>query len=370
MAAVQVERRDVAMSRLGKFSRTGAGGVRVPATISRTGCQIYGDRVEYRPDSEVFAAASLETLPAAPVTRGHPEGAVTAANWKHLSVGHVAEAEPARVKVDAYEWISTQVVISDADTQAAVERGDVVEVSAGYTCELDETPGVAPDGTRYDAVQRNIRFNHLAVLGAGEKARAGADARLRLDNQGKPMVKIVIDGVEYEKNSDAHIAAVLAAAKKDADAQMGASSALVAAEKARADKAEAERDAARQDAAKAVALASPEKLDSIVAERLKLRADASRLLPAEYAFEGKDALAIRTDAVKAKGMPVDGKSPEYISAAFDVLLSSAPAANTPASATYVAPKADAAERNGVETDAQFRARLAKPYTDSFGKDGK
>lgn len=331
----------------------------MPATISRTGCQTYGERVEYRPDSEVFSAASLETLPAAPVTRGHPEGAVTAANWKLLSVGHVSEAAPERVKLDAHEWIRTQVVISDEVTQAAVERGDVVEVSAGYTCEIDETPGVAPDGTRYDAVQRNIRFNHLAVLGPGEKARAGADARLRLDNKGKPMVKIVIDGVEYEKNSDAHIAAVLAAAN-----------AQTVAEKARADKSEAERDLARKDAVTSASLATPERLDAIVVERLKLRVDAARLLPAGYVFEGKDALAIRTDAVKAKGTAVEGKSPEYIAAAFDVLLSSAPAVDAPVAATYVAHKADAARFDVPETEAQFQARMRKAYTDSFGKDGK
>jgi uncharacterized protein len=360
--AVLVQRIDVAPARLGKFSRTGAGGVRLPATISRTGCQRYGERVEYRPDSEVFAAESLATLPAAAVTRGHPPEPVTAANWKTYSVGHVGEAPPVRTRLDAYDWVETQVVLSDADTIAAAERGDVLEVSAGYSCELDETPGVAPDGTRYDAVQRNIRFNHLAVLGQGEKARAGADARLRLDSKGNPlgdpeenMVKIVIDGVEFEKGSDQHLAHIQAQADKK-----------IAESQAKLDAAAAERDAARKDSEEARKASAPERIDSLVSDALKLRADASKLLPSDYKFDGKSSLQIRTDAVVAKRGAewVKDKSEAYVTASFDVLLADVPAA--PAAPGYVG------KVPGMKTDAaeptDLRVRMSKVYTDSFGKD--
>jgi hypothetical protein len=373
-----VQRSDAAPSRLGKFSRTGAGAVRVPATISRTGIQVYGDRREYRPDSEVFSAESLASLASVPVTLGHPADPVRADNWRALAVGHVSDSPPeARVRVDGapnVEWVRATVIVSDAGVQGAIERGEVAEVSAGYTCELDETPGVAPNGERYDAVQKNIRFNHLAVLGVGERARAGADARLRLDNSrgtapGETMVKIVIDGVEYEKNSDAHIAAVLAAAKKDADTQLAAKDVALATEKARADKAEAERDAARKDAA-------PERIDALVTEQLKLRSDAVRLLPADYKFDGKTALQIRTDAVVAKGVDVNGKSAEYVSAYFDALLKQAPAAGSPPPARYDGvvtndSNSDSGEptfRSDAEMYKSHEARMRKLYADSFGKD--
>lgn len=348
----QVTRFDVAPSRLGKFTRTGSGGVRVPATISRTGCQRYGDRVEYRPETEVFSADSLATLPAAAVTRGHPSEPVTAANWKALSVGHVAETPAARKRIDQEDWIETSVVISDADTQAAVERGDVVEVSAGYTCDIDPTPGVAPDGTRYDAVQRNIRFNHLAVLGQGEKARAGAEAKLRLD--GKHMVKIVIDGVEYDKGSDAHIAAITAGKDK----QIAAEKARADQAQARADKAEAERDLAKKDADEAKAAAAPERLDAAVSARLKLRADAARLLPAEYKFDGKSDAQVRTDAVTHAKVDVAGKSADYVAAYFDALLAKAPAAPAQYVGEVPGTRADAAPHK-AETDAEFQARLRR-----------
>lgn len=51
------------------------------------------------------------------------------------------------------------------------------ELSCGYTLDLDETSGVTPDGEHYDAVQRNIRYNHLAIVHRG---RAGV-SRLNMD---------------------------------------------------------------------------------------------------------------------------------------------------------------------------------------------
>jgi hypothetical protein len=352
-----VQRIDAAPSRLGKFSRTGAGAVRVPATVSRTGLQRYGDRVEYRPDSEVFHPDSLASLASVPVTVGHPAVPVSPSNAKQYSVGHVSDAPPeTRVRVDgdeAHEWVRATVIIADAAVQAQIERGDVAEVSAGYTCELDHTPGVAPCGTRYDAVQKSIRFNHLAVLGRNEKARAGAEAKLRLDSKGNPMT-IKIDGVELEQNSDAHINAIQAAANRQ-----------VAEMQAKLDAALAERDAARNDAVSAKAEAAPEKIEAKVAARLALRADAGKLLPADYKFEGKSDQQVRSDAVVSKGVSIEGKSSEYVAAYFDVLLAQS---TTPVKAEYVAPKRDSVTIS--DSDKEFQARLSAVYTDSFGKDSK
>jgi hypothetical protein len=350
-----VQRIDAAPSRLGKFSRTGAGAVRVPATISRTGIQVYGNRTEYRPDSEVFAEDSLASLAGIPVTFGHPPVSVTPANAKTYSVGHMSDAPPeARVKVDGddNEWLRAVVYVADGAIQARAERGDSLKVSAGYTCELDPTPGVAPCGTRYDAVQRNIRFNHVAVLdGQTETPRAGAHAQLRLDSQGNPMVMIKIDGVELEKGSDAHIAAIQAGANRQ-----------VAEMQAKLDAVSAERDAARNDAVSAKADAAPEKIEAKVAARLALRADAAKLLPADYKFEGKSDLQVRGDAVVAKGVSIEGKSPEYVSAYFDVLLAQSAA---PVKAEYVAPKNDSVVH--TDADTAFAKRLSAGYEASFQK---
>jgi hypothetical protein len=349
-----VARVDAAPSRLGKFSRTGAGAVRVPATISRTGLQRYGDRVEFRPDSEVFHEDSLASLAGIPVTFGHPPVSVTPANAKTYSVGHMSDAPPeSRVKLDGddNEWLRAVVYVADGGLQARAERGDSLKVSAGYTCEIDPTPGVAPCGTPYHAVQRRIRFNHVAVLdGQSETPRAGAQAQLRLDSQGNPiMVMIKIDGVELEQGSAAHIAAIQAGANRQ-----------VAEMQAKLDAALAERDAARNDAVSAKADAAPEKIEARVAARLALRADAAKLLPADYKFEGKSDLQVRQDAVVAKGVAIEGKSPEYVAAYFDVLLAQSAA---PVAAQYVAPKTDSVVH--TDADTAFAKRLSAGYEASF-----
>jgi hypothetical protein len=69
----------------------------VDARVARTGIQRYlGSEVGrpdlavvdvYRPEAEVFSADAMASFAHRPVTDDHPKGAVTADNWKQLSVG-------------------------------------------------------------------------------------------------------------------------------------------------------------------------------------------------------------------------------------------------------------------------------------------
>ena len=67
-----------------------------------------------------------------------------------------------------------EIVIHDTD---AMKRCGLRELSLGYELDLDETPGTW-NGEPYDAIQKNIRVNHLALV---DKARAGDQARLNTD---------------------------------------------------------------------------------------------------------------------------------------------------------------------------------------------
>jgi len=49
------------------------------------------------------------------------------------------------------------------------------ELSVGYTCDLDWTPGTTDSGEEYQAVQRNIKINHTAQVKYG---RAGSACRI------------------------------------------------------------------------------------------------------------------------------------------------------------------------------------------------
>ena len=80
------------------------------------------------------------------------------------------------------EDVRCEVIIHDTD---AVKDTGLRELSCGYNLRLEETPGVW-EGQPYDAIQRDIEINHLALV---DKARAGEQARLNVDGQGQNCLK-------------------------------------------------------------------------------------------------------------------------------------------------------------------------------------
>lgn len=137
---------------------------------------------EYRPAGEVFDSASIDSLRGAPVVEGHPN-VITAENWNTYARGHVADDVTRDIPSDGpVEYVSATLRIADMRTQAKL-GGELVEISCAYECDIDPTPGVAPDGTPYDVVQRNIRYNHVG-LGPMDWGRAGPEVRLFLDSAG------------------------------------------------------------------------------------------------------------------------------------------------------------------------------------------
>ncbi len=175
----RVSRFDVA--EIGKAQRTPQGFLRVPAFLTRVGVFAYkradGTTVrEYRPSDEVFKADSLASLRAAPVTDLHPTEMVSPANVRKLSIGHVYES--ARQDGDR---VAGHLQVEDDTVIKLVERGDRREVSMGYQCRVDATPGEFK-GEAYDVVQRDIVYNH-AALGPRGWGRQGRDIALRVDTK-------------------------------------------------------------------------------------------------------------------------------------------------------------------------------------------
>lgn len=320
MAAVQ--RFDV--GRLGRAQRTGAGAARMPATIARTGVQIYTDSAgrtvrEYRPPEAVFATDSLATLGSIPVTVGHPPQGVTPQNHRQVAVGHVSDAPPARRSDGPVEWVDATVVVSDGEALRKVDAGELTEVSMGYLADVVPEKGIAPDGQHYDAVQKNIRFNHLALLQDGH-ARAGSGARLRLDGNQEPTMfvrhddnqtpaqtpktLVKIDGIDVEKGSDTHLSLLeraIAAEKKRAD---DATAALTAAQTVQGEL-KAKLDAAEKKLAEV-------NVPKLVQDELDFRSQLLPILPKQadgkpYDFTGKTREQVRADAVGAAVMAEAGK---------------------------------------------------------------
>ncbi len=154
--------------------------MRVHGTFSRVGCLSYkrqdgSTQVEYRPEEEVANRDSILSLGGLPVTLEHPPELLTPANTRQYQRGSTGT----EVKYDN-GFVRGVVILTDADAIAAVERGDAKELSVGYRVQIDRTPGVTATGERYDAIQRRISGNHLAVTREG---RSGPEIRLHMDSQ-------------------------------------------------------------------------------------------------------------------------------------------------------------------------------------------
>jgi uncharacterized protein len=161
------------------------GSLKVRATIARVGVQEYyeKDRLirEYRPPDEVEKSAL--TFLDKPITVDHPEEKeVTSDNAGKYLKGIIKDSEFNGTTVDA------QLLITHSDAvKAALSTHQ--QLSCGYYCDHEETPGVWIDSTGligekgkeypYDRIQRNIRGNHVALV---ERARAGNIATIHNDS--------------------------------------------------------------------------------------------------------------------------------------------------------------------------------------------
>jgi hypothetical protein len=331
-------------SELRKPTRTREGWLRADGYLTRIGVFEYrrGDgsvQREWRPPEEVFHQDALASFTLAPITREHPRGAVTADNWRDVSVGTVGEL----VKRDG-EFMRAPLVFYDPKAIGDLEKRERTELSCGYTCDLEETPGVWRDDAgvehRYDCIQRTIRGNHVALV---TKGRAGPEVRVRLDAHdaldsslspgdgdgrqtpgGSSMVKFKVDGVEYDVSEQAKQALEREDGKREALAAR-AKADLEAEKKARADAeakaAELEKRLAEAEEAKADAVA-PEKMREAVKARVSLETAAAPILGKDAKLDAMDERAIKV-AVCQKLIPgwkSDGKSDAAIEGAYETAL--------------------------------------------------
>lgn len=159
--------------------KTAEGYLVADAFTARTGIQTYlGSEVGrpdlsivrvYRPEEEVFSKDSLQSFSHIPVTDEHPREAVTSDNWAKLAKGEASTD----VLRDG-ERLRIPIVLKDKAAIQVVEDGKR-ELSVGYTCDLMFESGLTTDGQSFDAVQRNIRANHIAIVSRG---RAGSEFRI------------------------------------------------------------------------------------------------------------------------------------------------------------------------------------------------
>jgi len=149
----------------------------------------------YRPETEVFNKDTLKSFLSIPVTNDHPPEAVTTDNFTKYSRGHTGE-EWAR---DG-EFMRVSMMVRDADTIKAISNGKR-QLSCGYSCDLKWEAGTTADGIKYDAVQTNIRGNHLAIV---DFARGGP--KLKIGDTKMTTRTILVDTHTVEVSEAAAIA--------------------------------------------------------------------------------------------------------------------------------------------------------------------
>lgn len=288
--------------------------------VGRVGVQEYRNadgsiRRELRLPDEVFNADSLASFVGKPITVDHPkQGRVTAKTAHRLTVGTILSEG----KQDG-DTVRAAVVIHSPDA-----IGDRRQLSLGYTAELEMTPGEHPVYGRYDAIQRNVKINHLSVV---HSARAGAIARLNLDGneevefinpqeQQTMTVKVKLDnGLEYDAAPE--VSAELAKLRADATEN----AAKVQAKTDELSKAQAKLDALQSEVAgfqaKIDAAKEEGKAAALARTALEKTAEGFKVdCAGKSDREVKEAVikAVRADA------NLDGKPDVYIDAAFDMAV--------------------------------------------------
>lgn len=348
------------------------GFLRTDAVLTRTGVFTYRnpdgtERRELRLPEEVFKADSMRTLQLVPVTREHPGEPVTDKNATRLTVGAVGND----VRQDGNDLIAT-VMLHDEKAVAEAESGERRDVSCGYWTDLEKRDG-SYMGERYDCIQRNIRYNHVALTTAG---RAG-NARLRLDSDSaemvdridhkqsreQPMHKLILDGVTFETDN----AQLAQAVQREIDRKDGRIKELEDAgkaaredaekEKARADAAEKDRDEAqkaREDAEK------PERVQELVSARLDLERTAEPLLREQLKKDNKPIADLSDKEIKSAivalhdpDLKLDDKEDVYLDARYDAAIVSL-----------------SKRRDDAASGSRRRAeeQIASPRTDGDGRD--
>lgn len=309
-----------------KATKTDEGYLVDTPVVGRIGIQVYKSadgslRKEFRPPEEVFNIDSLSTYAGKPITDEHPSQPVDSKNAKKVIVGVMKEAG----KQDGDNVIAP-ITIYDSEMVDKILNGGKRELSLGYKVDLDETPGEW-NGEHYDAIQRNIRINHLAIVPRG---RAG-NARLNLDRydavsfnddneeseMGDNFVTVRLDnGLEYKCSPEVSVA--IEKLRKDGlDLNVKVNELTK-----QVDTISAERDTFKAQ----VQSAEQVKADALDQARAEVKARTELEKVAEtfkVDCAGKTDREVKELVIKSSRADADltGKSNDYIDAAFDLAVS-------------------------------------------------
>jgi hypothetical protein len=316
---------------------------------------------ELRLPEEVFSEKTLNSMKLKPVTLNHPTELVTSGNADKLQVGSLGDNPSWTKEWEHRTWeevtdginCAIDMIITHKDAVDAVLNGKQA-LSMGYTCDLEAAqPGATWCGIEYDFIQRNIRYNHCAIV---DSARAGDNAKIELradsedavledmvtktDGGTSMLKKINLDGIDYEAEAEV-IKALQRADEKAKKAEEDACEQKKAMDKKVADledkekelekrisELEAERDTAKEKADSAEKELEEVKKTSLDSKTIDAAVSAKMELLQNAAKANVEVKADMSDmdikkAVIASQFPnakFDGKDDVYIQARYDATV--------------------------------------------------
>lgn len=244
---------------------------------------------------DVFDPESMASLAMKPFTLQHEGGMVK----PETATGRIRGTTGENITRDG-DYLICKVGVFDETALKDIEEGIAVELSAGYSCDVDPTSGIWR-GEHYDRRQTNIRYNHLTgatcARASGSKLRLNCedpDALISLDEEDTmskfliPKVKVGelrLNSIEIEDTSENKI---LAEQREEAVGMYEAAMKSVSEGQAKFDRLNADFDQLKQDSEKMVPV---DRLNSIVAKHTLVAkmADASGVeMPKEGNIEDND----------------------------------------------------------------------------------
>ena len=187
----------------------------VPVTVANAKHIYDYDGYKVRKPFEELEAAAL-FADGIPVTREHPPAGIVTDRGQVLGFFKSPVAEN--------DLLKGVLAIMDKDLIADVKDKKLTEVSAGFFLDLDNADSGELEGNHYDATQKNIFLNHVAVVEHGrcsiedgcgigidakvpselvDKIKAGIErAKAMTDKSLYNLLKELLKGVSVKKDSD------------------------------------------------------------------------------------------------------------------------------------------------------------------------
>lgn len=332
--------------------------------VARTGVLVYRNadgstRRELRTREDATSSAFLESMVGKPIILTHNAGMVT----HHTAKGNVVGTMLAS-RQDGARTI-TDLVIHDGEAIKLAKQGVARGLSLGYRLELEKRAGYynadtdeisatqRPGFEPFDAIQRNIRVNHLALVRRG---RAGDVARLNLDGDeiindlGANLMKIKLsNGTEVEVSEEVGNAYNEQATRLDGlQAELSTTKGTLVA-------ITADRDQLKGEVANFDTKLSKARLDA--AEELKATDALIKSVAHKVTdVDGKSDTEIKSAFLKAvmPAINLDGMEEGEINGAFAVALASNPAGKeSQQRKTATGHRVDGADENDGKTAHQI-----------------